>query len=212
MSKSADKVIYELQRNFSAKSKMYRIYFIIISISVCSIVTYAVFWIAPPLSGFRGLFLVLFWLVIFYIFLSGILKLFNFKRLYITDSYLVIDKYIGKKIMLQLGSFYAHSMRFSNPTSPKLTNNLCFTTFLENKEFVIDESNLCYTDNTQNIHELIDKLNVLFKPHITQYLLSLSEEKYSQIFNDIFIKNEILYFDEIEKLRKEKENGKEKYL
>ncbi len=85
---------------------------------------------------------------------------------------------------------------------------MCFTTFLENKEFVIDESNLCYTDNTQNIHELIDKLNVLFKPHITQYLLSLSEEKYSQIFNDIFIKNEILYFDEIDKMRKEKENGK----
>lgn len=208
MSKFANKVIYELERNFSVKGKMYRFYFIVISISVCSIITYAVFWIASPLSGFRGLFLVLFWLVIFYIFLSGILKLFNFKRLYITDSYLVIDKYIGKKIMLQLGSFYAHSVRFSNPTSPKLTNNLCLTLFLGNKEFVIDESNLYYADNTQNIHELIDKLNTLFKPHITQYLLSLSKEEYLQISNDIFIKNEISYFDEIEKLRKEKENGK----
>ena len=76
------------------------------------------------------------------------------------------------------------------------------------KEFVIDESNLYYADNAQNIHELIDKLNTLFKPHITHYLLSLSEEKYSQIHNDIFIKNEIPYFDEIDKLRKEKENGK----
>ena len=99
-------------------------------------------------------------------------------------------------------------MRFSNPTSPKLTNNLCFTLFLENKEFIIDESNLYYADNTQNIHELIGTLTTLFKPHITHYLLSLSKEQYSQIHNDIFIKNEIPYFDEIDKLRKEKENGK----
>ena len=98
-------------------------------------------------------------------------------------------------------------MRFSNPTSPKLTNNLCFTIFLENKEFVIDESNLCYADNAQNIHKLIDTLNTLFKPHITQYLLGLDKEQYSQINNDTFIKNEIPYFDEIDKLRKEKENN-----
>lgn len=95
-------------------------------------------------------------------------------------------------------------MRFSNPTSPKLTNSLCFTIFLENKEFVIDESNLCYADN---IHRLIDTLNTLLKPHITKYLLGLDKEQYSQIHNDTFIKNEIPYFDEIDKLRKKK-NGK----
>ncbi|RDU58211.1 hypothetical protein CQA53_12115, partial [Helicobacter didelphidarum] len=72
----------------------------------------------------------------------------------------------------------------------------------------IDESNLYYVNDIQNIHELIDKLNALLKPHITQYLLDLDKEKYSQIHNDIFIKNEIPYFNEIDSLRKEKDNGK----
>ncbi|RDU59496.1 hypothetical protein CQA53_11400, partial [Helicobacter didelphidarum] len=163
-----ENIAYEIKRSFSVQAKIYRFYFIAISIVVCSIITHTIFWTASPLNGFRGLFLILFWLVICYIFLSGILKLFNFKRLYITDNYLIIEKYIGKKIILQLGSFYIHSMRFSNPKSPKLTNNLCFTLFLEKKEFVIDESNLYYVNDIQNIHELIDKLNALLKPHITQ--------------------------------------------
>ena len=94
---NGDEIVWELKRNFSTRSKIYRIYFIVIGILVCSIVTNAVFWIAPPLNGFRGLLLILFWLAICCIFISGILKLFNFKRLYITDSYLVIEKYIGKK-------------------------------------------------------------------------------------------------------------------
>ena len=80
---NGDEIVWELKRNFSTRSKIYRIYFIVIGILVCSIVTNAVFWIAPPLNGFRGLLLILFWLAICCIFISGILKLFNFKRLYI---------------------------------------------------------------------------------------------------------------------------------
>ena len=203
---NGDEIVWEMKRSFHIGNKIYRVYFLIISIIVCSIITHAIFWTASPLNGFRGLFLILFVLATYYLFLSQILGLFNFKRLYITNNYLIIEKYIGKKAILQLGSFYAHSMRFSNFMSPKLTDNLCLTLFLENKEFVIDESNLYYADNAQN---LIDKLNTLLKPRIVQYLLELDKEKYSQIHNDIFIKNEIPYFDEIDKLRKEKrrENG-----
>ena len=113
------KILLEQKRNFSIERKIYRFFFIIIGFLVFSIIVYGLFWIAPPLNGFRGLFLILFWLIICYIFLLGILKLFNFKRLYITDSYLVLEKYIGKKIILQLGSFYAHSMRFRTQTSQK---------------------------------------------------------------------------------------------
>ena len=204
---SGDEIVWEMKRSFHIGDKIYRIYFLIISIIVCSVITYAIFRTASPLNGFRGLFLVLFVLVTYYLFLSQILGLFNFKRLYITNKHLVIEKYIGKKIILQLGSFYAHSSRLpTNPSSPKLTQDLCLTFFLQNKEFRIDESNLYYTDDIQNIHELSNKLNILLKPHIMQYLLGLDKEMYSQIHNDIFIKNEIPYFNEIDSLYKQTNN------
>lgn len=204
---NGDEIVWEMKRSFHIGNKIYRIYFLIISIIVCSSITHAIFWTASPLNGFRGLFLILFVLVTYYLFLSQILGLFNFKRLYITNNYLIIEKYIGKKAILQLGSFYAHSSRLptnTNPSNPKLTNDLCLTFFSQNNEFRIDESNLSY-DNT--IDELANKLNVIFEPYITQYLLNLDEKQYSKVKNDTFIKNEISYFKEIDKLREEKRNN-----
>lgn len=202
---NGEEIVWEMRRSFHIGNKIYRIYFLIISIIVCSGITYTIFWTASPLNGFRGLFLILFVLVGYYVFLSEILGLFNFKRLYITDNHLIIEKYIGKKAILQLGSFYAHSSRLpTNPSSPKLTKDLCLTFFLQNKEFRIDESNLSY-DNTTD--ELVNKLNVIFEPYITQYLLNLDEKQYSKVKNDTFIKNEISYFKEIDKLREEQTNN-----
>ncbi|TLE09193.1 hypothetical protein [Helicobacter bilis] len=52
------------------------------------------------------------------------------------------------------------------------------------------------------------KINEILKPYIISYLSNLKDEDYLDIKSPKNIFGSIPYFDEIDKLRKEKENGK----
>lgn len=131
--------------------------------------------------------------------LLGIVKSLNFKKLYVTKNMLIIKKYLGQDIMLPLGSFCVYESNdyvgviFFNDT----IDFLGFDTKIKYSLFQIEFAN-----------DTCKKINEILKPYIISYLSNLKDEEYLDIKSPKNIFGSIPYFDEIDKLRKEKENGK----
>ncbi|STQ91993.1 hypothetical protein [Helicobacter fennelliae] len=136
-------------------------------------------------------------------------KTLNIKSIFLTNKNLIIQRYIGDKIVLPLGSFYVKI------TSPSWLAALSLCSLIEVIRFP-DISKYWLELVEWNIENL-DKLFEILKPHITEFLYNLNDEEYKQLkilvnmfltkdFHTNLYKNKSGQFDidKIDKLREER--------
>ncbi len=141
-----------------------------------------------------------------------IYKTLNARKILIKNNNLILQKYIGKDINLPLGAFFIH-ITFPAASAGLLTcGDVQIIDFHGNYIYHLQ----LIEDNIENLNQLYDILN----PYINDFLCSLDKDNYHKAYNILLPitqdfhsnlykkKNKQFNLDKIEKLRKEKEDGK----
>ncbi|RDU59497.1 hypothetical protein CQA53_11405 [Helicobacter didelphidarum] len=195
---NGDEIIWELEKNRNLTTKLGQFWFyglrIVFAIFIIKIIDKYLLG-RYDIQAFIATIILL--LCLLYL-LSGVVKSINFKKLYITNNTLVIKKYLGQDIVLPLGSFCIYESNdyigviFFNDT----IDFLGFDKKIKYSLFQIE-----FADDT------CKKISEILKPHIISYLSSLKDKDYLNIKSPKNIFGSIPYFDEIDSLRKEANNG-----
>ncbi|GAB0174073.1 hypothetical protein NHP164001_20980 [Helicobacter trogontum] len=135
-------------------------------------------------------------------------KTLNIKSIFLTSKNLIIQRYIGDKIVLPLGSFYIDIVEPAWLGILLGTDTALVTPFIEDK--IVYDFEVC----GQNIENL-DKLFEILKPHITEFVCTLNDDEYEgsmfemsysfhNIHSILYKSNKQFDMNEIEKLREER--------
>ena len=135
-------------------------------------------------------------------------KTLNIKSLFVTNKNLIIERYIGDKIVFSLGSFYIDIVEPAWLGKLLHTDTASVTPFIKDK--IVYNFEVCGQDI-----ENLDKLFEILKPHITEFICTLNGNKYEEsmfkmsysfhnIYSILHKSNKQFDMDEIEKFRKER--------
>lgn len=198
---NGDEIIWELERkkNFLICLNIFWSYFV-----RCGIIGFCLFIVYLAFTRDKDwIFILLFLFAIFTIYSFGkdLLQYLNCKTIYLTEKNLCIKKYIGDDIVLSLGSFIIYSFW----SFKKLSFDTEYAIELfERKKRVYSFLNSFNTN--------IDEIYPILQAYIENYLINAEERVYLLAKRNGWHKNgtplNYLDFDKIDKLRKEKENGK----
>ena len=134
-------------------------------------------------------------------------KTLNLKKLYATTNNLYLQRYIGDSIILPLGSFYISCKigDYSFQTLATLTRISIISLTEAKRKYYFEIS--IKNDNFACLEKII-------KPIVENCLISLNDDDYNNVLlmnikYDVNRKYTLqVDFDRVERLRKEKENGK----
>ncbi|EGD0126171.1 hypothetical protein GLN21_03725 [Campylobacter coli] len=136
-------------------------------------------------------------------------KTLNVQKIYATKHYLIIKRLLNKDIKIPLGSFY---IRLTSESSPFILDTIGCFNFIS----IIDlqEQKTLYRFILPSVNPLkstnFSLLEQVIIPKIEVYLINVSHDNYKKITlkEHSEIIGSKIDFSKIDKLRKEKENGK----
>ncbi|GAB0173298.1 hypothetical protein [Helicobacter trogontum] len=134
-----------------------------------------------------------------------LIKLLNQKALYLTKKDIVFEKYIGKTIIAPLGVSYIST--YSSMWGAIILGMSSVLTFNRIDSKNHKKISFILAFGSGNLEELYSYL----LPKIETYLIGLQEKEYIECKISLNIDGKMdsrIDFDKIERLRKEKENGK----
>lgn len=197
---SSDKVIWRLQR----RKSLLAIYSHITYFSVLGLFLYILIAYSHRIDSFSS-FLAFFCIFIFMLYVAReFYYSLNLKTIYLsTDNNIYIKKYLGRDIIMPLGSFIffhritiqGNIMGIGDYSIEAIDNHSFFPIY-----FFLESANT----NVSEIQSLI-------KPYIIDYLLKCNEKAYNKFkvfYSDSSIKCQYdIDYKEIDKLREEAKNG-----
>lgn len=201
---NGDEIIWELEIE---KNLFFWLWSWVARISLVWLCCYFVFAYLSNITGWKRymLFIVASGIVLY--FGITIYKTLNLKKLYATTNNLYLQRYIGDSIILPLGSFYISCKigDYSFQTLATLTR-ISIISLTETKRKYYFEISI-KNDNFACLEKII-------KPIVENCLISLNDNDYNNVLlmnikYDVNRKYTLqVDFDRVERLRKEKENGK----
>ena len=195
---NGDEIIWE-----SKKSKIGLILYCGIRIIATLFISYFAIPKIHTADNSFGKFLAIAIFILFYLLIiKNVFSAFNYKGLYFTKDKMVVTYHFTKDIILQFGSFYAYYSISANSPFVALSSDYAFVTWNRDIVFYIPDILIGNID----IGPFFEKIYELMKPHLTEYMLNLSDEEYIRIGKTLKNEERLTYLEEIDSLRKEAKN------